>query len=214
MVYYIGHGAEYKGHLNAVLPNGSLYDLQRKTDQLARNRLVHVMFDCNRLNWKNAQQTPSKNSNATKETHFIYTYSGISGKPTKAQNASVAYVNHLRTQIKDIGVMLPSALQHLNGHGSIRCVHNMKKPVYAPIQAAQPCREILQLPTFNAEYGEVAFDNMVVVCLPKLWAWKHKLPVVKKVRTHTIERECELRIINEGDEELNYKDFEQKIELL
>ena len=53
MVYYIGHGVEYKGNLNAVLVNEennrSKYNLEGKAKELSKKRLVHVMFDCNRL---------------------------------------------------------------------------------------------------------------------------------------------------------------------
>ena len=61
MVYYIGHGVEFKGNLNVVLLNGAngrlKYNLEAKTNQLAKSRLVHVMFDCNRLHWKNENQS-------------------------------------------------------------------------------------------------------------------------------------------------------------
>ena len=59
MVYYIGHGVEYKGNLNAVLLTGDKkcvkYNLEGKANALAKNRLVHVMFDCNRLYWRNEE---------------------------------------------------------------------------------------------------------------------------------------------------------------
>lgn len=42
--------------MNAVLLNGEQsrikYDIERKANELAKHRLVHVMFDCNRLYWK------------------------------------------------------------------------------------------------------------------------------------------------------------------
>ena len=56
MIYYIGHGVEYKGHLNAVLLKEETsrvkYNIERKVNELSKKRLVHVMFDCNRLKWK------------------------------------------------------------------------------------------------------------------------------------------------------------------
>ena len=57
MIYYIGHGVEFKGEMHAVLHKGQSgrvkYNLEGKANELAKNRLVHVMFDCNRLIWKN-----------------------------------------------------------------------------------------------------------------------------------------------------------------
>ena len=44
--------------------------------------------------------------------------------------------------------MLPWALAHLNNLGSISCVHNMKKPVYAEYQI-----KTIQLPALNAFYA-------------------------------------------------------------
>ena len=91
------------------------------------------MFDCNRLNWKDQVPNYDYTSKTPKGAQFIYTFSTSSGRPTKAINCSTHYVKHLRTQVKDTGMMFPSAIALLNGHGSINCVHNMKKPVYAPI---------------------------------------------------------------------------------
>ena len=40
LVYYIGHGTEFKGHLNAILLNSERsrlkYDLEKKTNELAK----------------------------------------------------------------------------------------------------------------------------------------------------------------------------------
>ena len=47
LVYYIGHGVEFKDRMHAVLLNGERgrikYDLEGKANELAKNRLVHVM---------------------------------------------------------------------------------------------------------------------------------------------------------------------------
>ena len=55
IIYYIGHGVEYKGDLHAVLDDNKggriKYNLEGKADELAQERLVHVMFDCSRLWW-------------------------------------------------------------------------------------------------------------------------------------------------------------------
>ena len=75
------------------------YDLEGKVDEIASKRLVHVMFDCNRLWWKNK---PPKNDGKTLESmwsekaQYVYGYSCFSGKPVKAIDGNKSYVKHLR----------------------------------------------------------------------------------------------------------------------
>ena len=47
-------------------------------------------------------------------------------------------------------MMFPSAIALLHGHGSMNCNHNMKKPLYAPIQLTLKPEEILELPALGA----------------------------------------------------------------
>ena len=137
LIYYIGHGVEFNGSLHAVLVNGmggrTKYDLEGRANELAKKRLVHAMFDCNRLYWKNETPNGIEATKIPKNSRYIYLYSAFSGKYTKALNSSSTYIRHLRTQAKDTGMMFPSAIAFLNGHGSMNCIHNVKRPLYAPI---------------------------------------------------------------------------------
>ena len=52
LIYYIGHGVEHNNHTHAVLKDGNRrvkYDLEKMVNRIGRQRLAHVMFDCNRL---------------------------------------------------------------------------------------------------------------------------------------------------------------------
>ena len=52
MIYYLGHGVEHNNHTHAVLKDGNRrvkYDLEKMVNRIGKHRLVHVMFDCNRL---------------------------------------------------------------------------------------------------------------------------------------------------------------------
>ena len=115
------------------------------------------MFDCNRINWKNDKLNVFKTSEEQKKEKFIYTYSAMSGKPTKSFKSSELYINHIQKQVENTGLILPSALAHLNRHGSINCVHNIKKPVLA-----QYITKCLDLPVLNAFYGEEQILPMIV----------------------------------------------------
>ena len=52
-------------------------------------------------------------------------------------NASKVYVEHLKLQVKDSGMILPGAIAHLHNQGSMNCVHNVKRPVYVPIKLTE-----------------------------------------------------------------------------
>ena len=75
------------------------------------------------------------------------------------------YVNHLRTQIKDTGIILPSAIALLNGHGSINCVKNMKKSISASISREKI--KVQSLPVLDAFYEEGEF--LTFVGLPEFY---------------------------------------------
>ena len=57
LVYYVGHGVEYNQSMHAVLLDEKnervKYDIEAKANKIAKNRLVHVMFDCNRIHYMN-----------------------------------------------------------------------------------------------------------------------------------------------------------------
>jgi hypothetical protein len=79
-------------------------------------------------------------------------------------------------------MMFPSAIALLNGHGSINCVHNMKKPVYAPIQLTEKI-EIYSLPALSAMYGKAEILTKygpelgdTIKEIPYLPAFKEKVP--------------------------------------
>ena len=81
---------------------------------------------------------------------YIYAHSCATGKPVKALNASASYVKHLKNQVKAFGMMFPSAIALLNGIGSISCTHNMKRPLYAPINMEKKPEPTLLLPNLPA----------------------------------------------------------------
>ena len=55
LIYYIGHGVEYNNSMHAVLIGENneriKYDLEEKANKISDNRLIHVMFDCNRMHF-------------------------------------------------------------------------------------------------------------------------------------------------------------------
>ena len=56
------------------------------------------MFDCNRAYWHN--EIIEEEKTYPKNSRYIYMYSALPGKTTKALNASSSYIEHLERQTK------------------------------------------------------------------------------------------------------------------
>ena len=116
-------------------------------NRIGRSRLIHVMFDCNRVYLNNL--VPEQEKVYPKKSLFLYTYTTFAGRETKALNSTQSYVEHLRSQIKTDGLMLPGAVGLLHGTGSINVVHNMLYAFYVPLG-------FINLPTVPAVYQKLA----------------------------------------------------------
>ena len=113
--------------------------------------------------------------------------------------------------------MFPSAIALLNGHGSISCTHNIKRPLYAPItmeKKPEPVLLLPNLPAFKAKLPPITRSHFKVwedppsptLYLPSIPAkFARNPPIVK-----CIESEYEAPYVPEPDpyEVLTYSSFE------
>ena len=96
-MYYVGHGVESGNETHAVLKEGSRrckYNLERMASLIGKQRLVHVVFDCNRLYMNNL--LPQQVKVKTIDYSYIYAYSALAGRETKALNSVRTYIDHMR----------------------------------------------------------------------------------------------------------------------
>ena len=134
LVYYIGHGVEHNNHTHAILKDGARrvkYDLEKMVNRVGKHRLVHTMFDCNRLYLNHV--LPQVEKKYMKKCHYLYSYSAYPGRETKALNSVRTYIDQLTAQIDDYGLVFPSSVALLDGMGSIHVRKSMDTQVYIPL---------------------------------------------------------------------------------
>ena len=89
MIYYLGHGVEHNNYTHALLTEGNSvkkYNLELMANRIGRSRLIHVMFDCNRVYLNNL--VPEQEKVYPKKSLFLYTYTTFAGRETKALNST------------------------------------------------------------------------------------------------------------------------------
>ena len=134
MIYYIGHGFEHNNHTHIVLKDENRrikYDLEKMVNRIARHRLAHVVFDCNRLYLNHV--VPQTEKKYPKKNHFLYSYTTHAGRETKALGSVRTYIDHMTSQIDKHGLVLPGSVALLNGTGSINVHMKNLFPVYIPL---------------------------------------------------------------------------------
>ena len=97
MVYYIGHGVEHNNNTHAVLREGDCrykYNLENMVSRIGKYRLVHCMFDCNRIYMNHL--LPTKAKAYQKNTNYCFSYTALAGRETKSLNSVQTYIDHLR----------------------------------------------------------------------------------------------------------------------
>ena len=137
MIYYIGHGVEHNSHTHAVLKGDDgdkrvKYDLEKMVNRIGKHRLVHTMFDCNRVYLNHV--LPQKEHVYPKKASYLYSYTTHAGRETKALNSVRTYIDHMTSQIDKDGLVLPGSVALLNGTGSINVHQANLFAVYIPLE--------------------------------------------------------------------------------
>ena len=108
---YIGHGIEKGGSIHASLTFDEIQrDTFDMTDQLMNlssdGTVVHGFFNCNRMNEDSRDEEPTPDF---KSNQMMLVYATRFGKNSRSVDSTNTYISHLRKQIEDKALAVPSA---------------------------------------------------------------------------------------------------------